>query len=86
MNNIKKPEDILIAFQDAWNAHEMSVFGKLFDEDASFVNRFGHYVKGVDEIVALHTPIHKTIYSDSTLNNELIDIAQITDDVAVIHF
>ena len=50
------------------------------------MNRFGHYVRGIDEIVALHTPIHETIYSDSTLENELIDVTQIADGVAVMHF
>src|SRR5690606_34118502 len=57
-----------------------------FDEDATFVNRFGHYVRGVDEIVALHAPIHETIYNDSTLKNELIDVIQIAEEAVVIHF
>jgi uncharacterized protein (TIGR02246 family) len=41
---------------------------------------------GVDEIVAMHAPIHETVYSDSTLENELIDVARPADDVAVVHF
>ena len=64
----------------------MRALGELFDQDATFVNRFGHYVRGVEEIVALHVPIHQTIYRDSTLQNELIDIAPIAEGVAVIHF
>lgn len=83
---INTPEDIPAAFQTAWNAHDMQAFGSLFDKDATFVNRFGHYVRGIDEIVGLHAPIHKTIYSDSTLSNELIDIIPIADGAAVIHF
>lgn len=75
-----------MAFQAAWNAHDMAEFGSLFDEQATFVNRFGHYVRGADEIVALHTPIHETIYSDSTLENELIDINYLVDGVVVMHF
>ena len=50
------------------------------------MNRFGHYVRGRDEIVALHAPIHKTIYSDSTLENELIDVNYIGTEAAVVHF
>ena len=50
------------------------------------MNRFGHYVKGVDEIVALHAPIHETIYSDSVLDNEVIDVVPIGEDAAVVHF
>jgi hypothetical protein len=41
---------------------------------------------GVDEIVAMHAPIHETVYSDSTLENELIDAARLADDVAVVRF
>ncbi len=86
MSKIKTPEDIPIAFQEAWNSHDMKALGSLFNEEATFVNRFGHYVRGVDEIVSLHVPIHETIYSDSTLNNELIDVSHISNGVAIIHF
>ena len=64
----------------------MQALGSLFEEDATFVNRFGHYVRGVGEIVALHAPIHETIYRDSTLMNEVIDVIPIADGAAVVHF
>lgn len=86
MSKIEKPEDVIGAFQAAWNAHDMASFGSLFHEDATFVNRFGHYVKGTDAIVALHAPIHKTIYRDSTLENELIDVIALADGAVVVHF
>jgi uncharacterized protein (TIGR02246 family) len=86
MTRMKKPEDAPGAFQAAWNGHDMAALGELFDQHATFVNRFGHYVRGVEEIVALHVPIHQTIYRDSTLQNELIDITHIADGAAVIHF
>jgi len=80
------PQDAPQAFQQAWNAHDMAAFGRLFDDDATFVNRFGHHVRGVDAIVALHAPIHDTIYRDSTLDNTLISVDPIADDAAVVHF
>jgi uncharacterized protein (TIGR02246 family) len=83
---IERPEDVPSAFQAAWNAHDMAELGTLFHDDATFVNRFGHYVCGVAEIVALHVPIHETIYSDSTLENELIDFVEIADGAVVLHF
>lgn len=83
---MKRPEDVPHAFQSAWNSHDMEYLGALFHEDATFVNRFGHYVRGVKEIVDLHAPIHATIYSDSTLENGLIDVVGISDDAAVVHF
>lgn len=81
-----RPEDAPEAFQSAWNVHDMESFGKLFVDNATFVNRFGHYVRGVHEIVALHRPIHETIYRDSTLKNELTDVVPLGDDAAIIHF
>jgi uncharacterized protein (TIGR02246 family) len=83
---MKGPQDVADAFQAAWNAHDMQALGSLFEEDATFVNRFGHYVRGVGEIVALHAPIHETIYRDSTLINEVIDVIPIADGAAVVHF
>lgn len=78
--------NVIERFQAAWNTHDMTALGSLFEEDATFVNRFGHYVRGVEDIIALHVPIHKTIYSDSTLLNEIIDIVFLGDAVAVTHF
>ncbi|MGB3434530.1 YybH family protein [Achromobacter sp.] len=86
MTQMNHPEDAPRAFQAAWNDHDMQALGALFHEDATFVNRFGHYVRGAGEIVKMHAPIHATIYSDSTLANELIDVAPVGDDAAIVHF
>jgi len=80
------PSDLPHAFARAWNRHDMAALAALFDPDATFVNRFGHYVRGVDAIVAMHAPIHATIYSDSTLANELIDVIPLGVEAAVVHF
>ncbi len=84
--HIINPEDIPLAFQATWNNHDMKAFAALFHQDATFVNRFGHYVKGINEIIALHQPIHETIYSDSTLENELIDVTSLTNNICISHF
>jgi len=86
MVEMTRPEQAARAFQDAWNAHDMAALGRLFDDDASFVNRFGHYVRGVEQIIALHAPIHETIYRDSTLENEVIDVVPVGEDATVVHF
>ena len=83
---IDRPEDTPAAFEAAWNAHDMARFAALFHDDATFVNRFAHYVRGVDAIIDLHRPIHDTIYRDSTLANELIDVTSVTDAVTIVHF
>lgn len=83
---MKAPEDVPAAFAAAWNAHDMAAFSALFHDDATFVNRFGTLVRGVEAIVALHRPIHETIYRDSRLENALIDAKAVGDGVAIVHF
>ncbi len=86
MTGIDHPEDAPAAFAEAWNAHDMAAFAALFHADASFVNRFAHHVQGIDAIIAMHRPIHETIYRDSTLANDLIDVVPIGRDARIVHF
>jgi len=82
----KGPADITARFQDAWNRHDMEAFGRLFHPDATFVNRFATYWRGVDQIVAGHAGIHASIYRDSTLAIDAPDVDPISDDAAILHF
>ncbi|HEX3700691.1 MAG TPA: SgcJ/EcaC family oxidoreductase [Phenylobacterium sp.] len=85
MSQMTRPDELPAAFQAAWNAHDMAAFGALFHPDASFVNRFAHYVRGVEAIVELHRGIHETIYRDSSLANELIDVDPVGEAAAIVH-
>lgn len=49
MPEMEKPQDAPPGFQEAWDAHDTDARGSLFDADATFVNRFAHHVRGVDE-------------------------------------
>jgi uncharacterized protein (TIGR02246 family) len=86
MSQTDRPADIAKRFQDAWNAHDMQAFGRLFHADATFVNRFGTYWRGVDQIVAGHAGIHASIYRDSTLAIDPPDVDAISEDAAILHF
>lgn len=79
------PADIPRQFEAAWNAHDMTAFAALFHRDASFVNRFGTYWRGVEAIVAGHRTIHETIYSDSTLAFDPPDVDPLGKDAAILH-
>ena len=81
-----RPEDLPARFQAAWNAHDMMALGALFHDEATFVNRFATFTRGVAAIVELHRGIHETIYRDSTLANELIAVDPIAAGAAVVHF
>ncbi|WP_016746386.1 SgcJ/EcaC family oxidoreductase, partial [Rhizorhabdus wittichii] len=80
------PADLTRRFEAAWNAHDMVAFGRLFHADATFVNRFGTYWRGVEQIVAGHAGIHASVYSDSTLEIDAPDVDPISDDAAILHF
>jgi uncharacterized protein (TIGR02246 family) len=82
----RSPTEITARFQEAWNTHDMEVFRALFHADATFVNRFGTYWRGVDEIVAGHVSIHASIYRDSTLVIDVLDVDPISDTAAILHF
>ena len=83
---MSSPADIPARFEAAWNAHDMAAFAGLFHADASFVNRFGTYWRGAEQIVAAHARIHASVYSDSTLANEVPDVDPISEDAAILHF
>lgn len=80
------PAEIAMRFQEAWNEHDMAAFGRLFHSDATFVNRFATYWRGVDQIVAGHACVHSSIYRDSTLANDAPDVDPISKDAAILHF
>lgn len=80
------PEAVAAGMEAAWNAHDMAAFACLFHDDATFVNRFASYWRGVEAIVEGHAGIHATIYSDSVLTVDAPDIDAIADDAAILHF
>jgi uncharacterized protein (TIGR02246 family) len=86
MNQNTGPAEITRSFQEAWNTHDMQAFGRLFHSDATFVNRFGTYWRGVDKIVAGHASIHASIYRDSTLAIDEPDVDPISDNATILHF
>ncbi len=86
MDDDAGPETIATAFEAAWNAHDMEAFAALFHPDATFVNRFATYWRGVEAIVAGHRAIHETIYRDSRLSVDAPDVDRLSAEAAVLHF
>jgi uncharacterized protein (TIGR02246 family) len=60
-------EGIAAKLAAAWNRHDAQVLAAVFAEDADFTNVFGMIAKGRVGIEALHAPLFKTIFKDSTL-------------------
>ena len=86
MDRSTGPTDITTRFAEAWNTHDMTAFGQLCHADATFVNRFATYWRGVEQIVAGHAGIHASIYRDSTLTIDVPDMDPISDEAAILHF
>ena len=86
MAGIDDAAGLCTGFIAAWNAHDMDAFGALFSLDATFVNRFGAYWRGREQIVAEHAAIHRTIYRDMWLEQVRVDVVPLTDALAIVHF
>jgi uncharacterized protein (TIGR02246 family) len=75
----------VMGLQDAWNRHDMKAFASLFTEDADFVNVAGAWWKGRAEIEQMHRASHATMFKESTLSIEAVDIRFLTPDIAIAH-
>src|SRR5271163_3414933 len=56
---------VVNGFPEAWNRHDMNVFGALFTPDADFVNVIGIHWKGRESIQLNHAFLHGAIPADS---------------------
>jgi uncharacterized protein (TIGR02246 family) len=71
--------------REAWNRHDMKAFASEFAEDADFVNVAGAWWKGRAEIEQKHAAVHATVFRESTLSIDELDIRFLTPEVAVAH-
>jgi Domain of unknown function (DUF4440) len=69
-NDAKDVRDVVAAFAVTWNRHDLDAFGKLFAQDADFVNVAGLLWKGRQSIQAQHAYSHGVIPADSPGFNE----------------
>lgn len=76
-------ENVVRAFSDCWNRHDMEAFGQLFAEDAEFVNVVGLWWKGREAIKRAHATTHATMFKDSRLTMTHIEIRFVTPLVAI---
>jgi uncharacterized protein (TIGR02246 family) len=78
-NALSKEDDqavrkTIASVEEAWNTHDMKAMGRLFTEDAEFINVVGMHWRGRDDIVAAHEAYHKTIFKDHRLKTDSINI------------
>jgi uncharacterized protein (TIGR02246 family) len=87
-NGLSKEDDqavrkVVAGFEEAWNAHDMTAFSKLFREDAEWVNNVGMHWHGRDEITAAHTAFHATTFKNHRLHMDAVETRSLGSGVAI---
>jgi len=70
---------------DAWNAHDMRAFARLFRDDAEFVNVYGMWWTGRERIQAEHEATHATVFRLSRLSAAETRVKFWSPNVASLH-
>lgn len=78
----RKIENVIFAFEQAWNSHQMIALNVLFTDDAEFVNAVGKSLRGRAEIVRIHEVYHATIFQHVRIYRIRLEIRIITSEVA----
>lgn len=76
-------EEVVRAFADCWNRHDIEAFAQLFANDAEFVNVVGLWWKGREEIKQAHIATHKMMFKNSYLTITNINVRFLKPDVAI---
>lgn len=79
---------VIAAYVDAWNANDMDAWGRLFTDDADYVNRNGGWWKSNADNVAGHRRIHDSLRRmrapmDFAATVESIEL--LAPDIALVH-
>ncbi len=80
-----KPQDLVDAFAEALNAKDPEALGRLFAEDAEFVNILGMRMRGRAGIVAGHAWAFDGPLRGRRIRFDRVDELAVTDDVSVLH-
>lgn len=73
-------------YEDAWNRHDPKGLADNYTIDATWVNWFGAYYKGRDDIQFHYQQVHSTYFKATHYYTRAIeDITYINSDVAISH-
>lgn len=81
----EKPLDLVNAFAKALNAKDPEALGRLFAEDAEFVNILGMRMRGREGIVAGHAWAFNGPLRGRRIRFDQVDELAVTDDVTILH-
>ena len=73
------------AVEAAWNKHDAAAMDQSFVEDCDFVNIFGEWISGHDNLVKIHTALFAGPFRESYRRFTVEKIRFIRPDVAIVH-
>jgi uncharacterized protein (TIGR02246 family) len=85
MDGVDVATEIADGFARAWNRHDMEELGKLFHDDADFVNVVGVKLTGRESIKSHHAIGHAGPFANSTLQVAVDDAREIVPGIIVAH-
>jgi uncharacterized protein (TIGR02246 family) len=77
--------DLIEAWADAWNAHDMQRARGLVAADVDFVTVAGLWLKGGEEFLSHHREIHHMRMRDSCWTNLRYELRSVRDDLCLVH-
>lgn len=78
-------EGLISRLEHAWNEADGRAFGEPFTADADFVDIRGEHHRGREAIAAGHQAIFDSIYQNSSVDYELTQARELSDDVILVH-
>jgi uncharacterized protein (TIGR02246 family) len=85
MHEMEQAAEVADGFAAAWNRHDMEALGRLFHDDADFVNVVGMQMRGRASIQDQHSIIHAGAYRNSSLRVAVEDARKLGPGVIVAH-
>jgi uncharacterized protein (TIGR02246 family) len=79
----KAIRQVIRGIEDSWNAHDMKAYGKMFSEDAEFINVVGMHWRGRKAIVAAHAAYHETSFKNHNLKTDAVEIRSLGERHAI---
>jgi uncharacterized protein (TIGR02246 family) len=79
---------VLVAYEEAWNRHDMKAWGKLFTDDVDYVNRAGGLWKGNKANVEGHEAVHAALKKQNrtmTWTAAVEKVSFLGPDLALVH-
>ncbi|MGI4866353.1 MAG: YybH family protein [Janthinobacterium lividum] len=79
-------KQVIVNYENAWNRHDAKGLAAQYHPDATWVNWFGAYSKGQQDIQAHYQTVHSTYFKTSHFYTRAIeDITFVKPDVVILH-